>query len=267
MLRKVWPIATTAAMLTACTAPAAPTDTSFVEMLAARGGANSLEVSAVQANAAARYDLMIQGERIYRAAIRDGYEPQRDRAASLVQPLWIVGSGAAELLRDSVSERAALGERLFLEGAQTTSRNLYFPTEWQSLNRPLRKELSETRLRRLNSMKRLAGPATGATAASGGKPTLAEFLVRARKVNPSVSDADLTAFYAEKYGRALAGTTDSAEPAEEIAASIDAELGLRPAGMSPQAVLQQAKAAIASGKDRAGVIAKVRAMGIDPKGL
>lgn len=40
-----------------------------------------------------------------------------------------------------------------------------------------------------------------------------------------------------------------------------------PKGMSPQAVLQQAKAAIASGKDRAGVIAKVRAMGIDPKGL
>lgn len=40
-----------------------------------------------------------------------------------------------------------------------------------------------------------------------------------------------------------------------------------PKGMTPQAVLQQAKAAIAAGKDRAGVIAKVRAMGIDPKGL
>lgn len=40
-----------------------------------------------------------------------------------------------------------------------------------------------------------------------------------------------------------------------------------PAGMTPESVLKQAKAAIASGKDRAGVIAKVKAMGLDPKGL
>jgi hypothetical protein len=130
------------------------------------------------------------------------------------------GRSLAEWLADPSAELAEVGKQSFNEGALRTvtgaagpaeerpeNARQYFPTEWQSKNASLRKELAETRRAQRESMRKIAGPAVGGSAAAV------------------------------------------------------------PQGMTPQAVLQQAKAAIAAGKDRAGVIAKVRAMGIDPKGL
>lgn len=46
-----------------------------------------------------------------------------------------------------------------------------------------------------------AGAAPGAGAGGTGKPTLQEFLAKARAANPKVSDADLTAYYNKTYGQ------------------------------------------------------------------
>jgi hypothetical protein len=46
-----------------------------------------------------------------------------------------------------------------------------------------------------------AQPAPGAGAGGTGKPSLQEFLAKARAANPKVSDADLTAYYNKTYGQ------------------------------------------------------------------
>lgn len=46
-----------------------------------------------------------------------------------------------------------------------------------------------------------AGAAPGAGAGGMGKPSLQEFLAKARAANPKVSDADLTAYYNKTYGQ------------------------------------------------------------------
>jgi hypothetical protein len=46
-----------------------------------------------------------------------------------------------------------------------------------------------------------AGAAPGAGAGGTGKPSLQEFLAKARAANPKVSDADLTAYYNKTYGQ------------------------------------------------------------------
>ena len=202
----------------------AEAETADLALAAAKVKARYPELSATQSTAAARYILMDRGETIYQKALKAGFEPTtlRNQVASVVRGVPKFGRSLAEWVADPSAELAEVGKQSFNEGALRTvtgaagpseerpeTARQYFPTEWQSKNASLRKELAETRRAQRESMKAIAGPAV--------------------------------------VGGGVAGEV--------------------PKDMTPQAVLQQAKAAIAAGKDRAGVIAKVRAMGIDPKGL
>jgi len=57
------------------------------------------------------------------------------------------------------------------------------------------------------------------------------------------------------------------QPAPGAAPPVAGSPGKLPPGMTPQMALDQAKAAIASGKPRAAVIQRLQTLGIDPSGL
>jgi hypothetical protein len=127
-----------------------------------------------QSLAASRANLMLQGEKTYQAALRQGYEPAsiRNKAATVADAVPVIGDWLAELVRDPVSERGAAGERQFTEGALRTvtgaggpanerplTTSQFFPTSFQSVNPDLRERLAATRRAQLATALRVAGPA------------------------------------------------------------------------------------------------------------
>lgn len=184
-----------------------------------------LELKDQQALAAARAVLMANGETIYRNAIKRGYEPTnpRNMLASAAQGVPWVGPGVADWVRDSASEAGHQGESIFQEGAlrtvsgagtrkeeKTDAAAEYFPTAWQSKSRENRRRLEALRAQQIATARSVAGPALiasgqaqplgGAQPATPQIPTLAKFLIAAKKANPGVSDAALTAYYNKEYG-------------------------------------------------------------------
>ena len=212
----------------------ATADKAELEAIAARVKARYPDLSEAQATAAARVVLMEEGNKLYGKARTQGFEPTSgmNRIASLAKAVPIAGEGLADFIRTPVQERAALGERLFTEGALRTVtgaagpagerpevKSQYFPTPWQSGDRNLRRELEEVRARQIATIRNVAGPAVvGAPAATTLTPT--------PRGPPQL-----------------------------------------PPGLTPAGARAQAKAAIAAGKPRAAVLDRLRKLGVDTTGL
>jgi hypothetical protein len=195
----------------------AEAETADLALAAAKVKKRYPELSATQSTAAARYILMDRGESVYQQAVKKGYEPtdMRNRLASMARGIPMFGANLADVIADPNAELAELGKQSYTEGAlrtvtgaaapgdeRPTTAKQYFPTEWQSKNETLRRELAETRRAQRESMKAIAGPAVGGGAAEvpSGKPTLEQFLKAARPANPGASVESLTAYYKKKYG-------------------------------------------------------------------
>jgi hypothetical protein len=157
------------------------------DALKARFQAQYPQLTEAQATAAARVVLMEEGNRIYNEARRKGYEPTAttNRLASMAAAIPVAGPGLSDVVRSPLEERAALGERLFTEGALRTVtgaagpkderpevKGQYFPTPWQSPDRKTREELDRVRARQIQTIRGVAGPAAegGKLALPGGAP-------------------------------------------------------------------------------------------------
>lgn len=74
-------------------------------------------------NAAARATLMDEGQREYQRARQDGYDPGhwKNQIASGLEGAPLVGTYAADVIRDNPSERGRIAELQFAEGALRTT--------------------------------------------------------------------------------------------------------------------------------------------------
>lgn len=209
----------------------AQADISEQEAVAARIKARYPQLTEAQATAAARVVLMEEGNKLYASARKQGFEPTNmmNRLASVAKAVPVAGEGLADIIRSPAQERAALGERLFTEGALRTVtgaagpkeerpevRTQYFPSPWQSPNRQTRNDLEAIRNRQIATIRNVAGPAASP----------ATTLPKTERGPPKL-----------------------------------------PPGLTPAGARAQARAAIAAGKDRALVLQRLQQLGVDTTGL
>ena len=184
----------------------AEAETADLALAAAKVKARYPELSATQSTAAARYILMDRGETIYQKALKAGFEPTtlRNQVASVVRGVPKFGRSLAEWVADPSAELAEVGKQSFNEGALRTvtgaagpseerpeTARQYFPTEWQSKNASLRKELAETRRAQRESMKAIAGPAVvggGVPMSVGTYKETPRAAAKGRPTGPKVGD-------------------------------------------------------------------------------
>jgi hypothetical protein len=102
------------------------------------------------------------------------------------------GTGAANVIQDEIT---AINKAL-------TNAELGMPLPAGETVASLRTKLADAEKRYKTALSgNTAQPAPSAGAGGTGKPSLQEFLAKARAANPKVSDADLTAYYNKTYGQ------------------------------------------------------------------
>lgn len=133
-----------------------------------------LDYKEQQALAASRAENMAYGEAIRRLALEQGYDPTspRNKFAAVAGAIPFAGSSLSALIKDPVSEEAAVGEKSFVEGAlraatgagtnvkeRPETKEIYFPNPWSSMPPEALKRLDQKRLNQIIAQSQIAGPA------------------------------------------------------------------------------------------------------------
>jgi hypothetical protein len=124
-------------------------------------------------------------------------------------------------------------------------------------------DLTRERLSVLRTTGRLPGTIGGGEDATNAKTRNAVIAAIEREM-PGLSDQEFAAELAVRLSRR---GIDVPPVNKNPAPGTSAPKNPKPEGMTTQMVLDQARAAIAQGKDREAVIQRLREMGVDPKGL
>jgi len=168
------------------------------------GGIRGHEISAAATREAAARpsDLDKQTQRVYNALIESG-EPAN--AKTMAKAAAQAASDLGRYPGDVRAEQGAATQRLKAADAVETKK-LQDPA-WREAKK--NKDTAGMQAREKEMIDEMLGtqsrtapaPAAPAAAPQGSAPTLQQFLPAARKANPGVSDADLTAYYNRTYGK------------------------------------------------------------------